>query len=282
MAETFDAGWLALREPVDHRSRSESLTHRLVRWWSERGGRRVLDLGSGTGSNLRYLAPRLAGPQEWTLVDHDGTLLELAQAPRPEVTLEHVVTDLAREGPARVAAADLVSASALVDLVSESWLHALVDACSEAAAGVLLALTYDGTVRWSGGDGVAATDPVDRVVLDAVNAHQGRDKGLGPALGPAGAARAETLFEARGFATRLEPSPWVLGPSDAALARALLEGWVRAATQERPDQAEAIEEWAARRRAAIDRARTRLVVGHVDLLALPPSPGSVGPSASST
>ena len=76
--ETFTADWLALREPVDHRSRAADLVAPVAEWWGSRPGQRVLDLGSGTGSNLRYLAPRLPGEQAWTLVDRDAALLEQA------------------------------------------------------------------------------------------------------------------------------------------------------------------------------------------------------------
>ena len=69
--ETFDADWLALREPVDHRSRAHALLAPLCDAWRARGWSRVLDLGSGTGSNLRYLTPRLPAGQEWVLVDQD-------------------------------------------------------------------------------------------------------------------------------------------------------------------------------------------------------------------
>ncbi|MGD8498218.1 MAG: class I SAM-dependent methyltransferase, partial [Chromatiales bacterium] len=56
----FSPDWLALREPLDARARSAALVDRL-RAQAPRGPRRILDLGSGTGSNLRYLAPRLGG-----------------------------------------------------------------------------------------------------------------------------------------------------------------------------------------------------------------------------
>src|SRR5690606_11465516 len=36
MTESFDAGWLGLREPVDHRSRASELLAPLRAWWSER------------------------------------------------------------------------------------------------------------------------------------------------------------------------------------------------------------------------------------------------------
>ena len=61
----FSASWLALREPVDHASRSAEVTEFVVERYCRRSPLRIVDLGSGTGSNLRHLAPRFATAQEW-------------------------------------------------------------------------------------------------------------------------------------------------------------------------------------------------------------------------
>jgi len=305
--ESFSLPWLAMREPVDHRSRAAELLPPLARWWRERGARRVLDLGSGTGSNPRYLAPRLPAGQEWTLLDHDPGLLEsgagldggsLARVAR----IERVRGDLAGEGLARIRHAELVTASALLDLVSQSWLDRLVDACLDSGSAALLSLSWDGSIEWglrrtgarrageahtatspggsAGDEGRAPdfgdagdeTDPDDALVLDAVRGHQERDKGLGGALGPRAGAAAELSFRRAGYSTLLVPSPWRLGAADAELARALVAGWERAASEQRPEYAERFRRWALRRRASMT-AGVSLVVGHVDLLALPRASG---------
>lgn len=264
---TFSGDWLALREPVDHRSRPPSLAERLREAWKAKGWREVVDLGSGTGSNLRYLAPRIPGAQRWTLVDHDPALLArvgLVGLPGVEVTPR--VGDLAGPVLDAIDGADLVTASALLDLVTGEWLAEVVQRCRRRGAALLLALSYDGSVRWEG----PAPDPDDPAVLEAVNTHQLRDKGLGGALGPEGGRVAAELLRTAGYRVLEEPSPWVLGPADAALARALVEGWAEAAAEERPAEIPRFRDWARRRLAAVDDPGFRLVVGHLDLLALPP------------
>jgi SAM-dependent methyltransferase len=265
VSETFDASWLDLRESVDHRSRAAELLDPLREWWTAGRGASILDLGCGTGSNLRYLAAELPGRQEWTLVDHDEELLGRIEPPSPRVAVRPLHGDLAGTGLDAVGGARLVTASALLDLVSEAWLDALVAACADAGSAALLALSYDGSVAWP-----APEDPLDEVVRDAVNEHQRRDKGLGPALGPAAGRVAEALFRSRGYRTRLAPSPWRLGPDAAALAGALIAGWERAAAEQRPERSAEIRRWAERRVAGLGRPGVALVVGHVDLLALPP------------
>jgi len=117
--ETSTLDWLALREPVDHRSRAADLVAPLAEWWGSRPSQRVLDLGSGTGSNLRYLAPRLPGGQEWTLVDRDAAALDRARGMAVGVVgvarVEHVLGELDREGLELVAGALLGSAPGRFD-----------------------------------------------------------------------------------------------------------------------------------------------------------------------
>lgn len=263
--DRFQADWLSLREPVDHRSRHGSLTAILARCGEARGWSRVLDLGGGTGSNVRYLAPRLPWARTWRVVDHDPALLARIEPP-PGATLETVEGDLAREGLASVAQADLVTASALLDLVSRGWLEALGERCARRGCAVLLALTYDGTVRLDG----EAPDPDDAFVVAAVNRHQMGNKGLGRALGPGAASAALHVFRAAGYHARLSPSPWVLeGPADAPLALALMEGWVEAAGALHPAESGRLEAWLSRRGAEFREGRLRVTVGHQDLLALP-------------
>ncbi len=272
--ETFDAAWLALREPVDHRSRAESLLELLDDAWRDRGWSRVVDLGSGTGSNLRFLSPHLPAGQQWILVDHDldhVKALRLATVPASVQGVTVMRGDLAHEGLEAVARVDLVTASALLDLVSERWLRRLVTACADAGSGAYFALSVDGQVRWSGdASGRPETDALDDAVIrDAVNTHQAGDKGLGPALGPAASSTAERLFAAAGFQTWRRPSPWQLGADDAPLVGRLIDGWEAAASEVLSSEAPRVHAWATRRRALVDAGQCRVTVGHEDVLALP-------------
>ena len=93
----FPASWLALREPADHAARSTTLVGRIAETLPADGVIRVLDLGSGTGSNLRYVAPRLRQSQEWLLVDRDHDLLAIAHATAtPRAVAQTRVLDLSR------------------------------------------------------------------------------------------------------------------------------------------------------------------------------------------
>lgn len=263
--DVFEGGWLALREPVDHRSRSGELVDALHRQGVARGWSRALDLGTGTGSNLRYLAPRLPWVREWVALDHDASLLARVEVPG-EATVTPLAGDLAEEGLAAVAGVDVVAGSALLDLVSAAWARDLAHACAEAGCGVHFALSYDGTVRFQGGD----PHPVDAFVVEALNRHQRREKGMGRALGPDATDVLVEALEGVGYTFRTAASPWVLsGEGDAALAGALMDGWVAAVVELHPEEAAHLEAWRARRGEDVRAGKVTLSVGHQDLLAFP-------------
>jgi ubiquinone/menaquinone biosynthesis C-methylase UbiE len=70
--------WLTLREDADAKSRSRSLARAASRLLE--APIVVHDLGSGTGSMMRWLAPLLPGPQTWVLHDWNPALLDHAAA----------------------------------------------------------------------------------------------------------------------------------------------------------------------------------------------------------
>lgn len=280
--------WLQLREPVDASARSESLTRTIVDALAHRETVQVLDLATGTGSNLRYLAPRLQGRQRWLVIDRDSTLLALL----PELMSSwgtdrryHVDTISGSECVIRneqlecqvesrsldlnsldavdiFAGRHLVTASALLDLVSERWLITLAARCREVGAAALFAMTYNG---WSS---CSPAEPEDEMIRELLNRHQKTDKGLGgSAAGPDAASCAARCFADSDYRVWTEPSDWTLGSPEHELQRRLIDGWARAATELAPDNASGIAQWRARRIGHVDAGRSRIVVGHFDVAA---------------
>lgn len=273
----FDAGWLALREPVDHASRHAGLAARVREHFAGRESLVVVDLGFGTGSNLRALAPYLPPRQHWHLIDGDPALLaaarqrlrDWADSARPTaagielhkdghwVEVGFECADLAtRDLDFADLGAGLITAAALFDLVSKDWLERLV-ACS-ARRGVPLysVLNYDGTARWQ------PENPLDARVLAAFNRHQRTDKGFGPALGPAAGEVLVQLLSRHGYRAASGDSPWELGERDAVLIARLADGFARAAAEIEPEAQDAYAQWASSRAAA-----ARVTIGHRDLFA---------------
>ncbi len=284
----FSADWLARREAIDAASRSVELNAALCRGLAKETPLKIVDLGSGTGSNLRYLAPLLEGPQEWLLVDHDAKLM--AELPTHmhswaetngfslETQSQHTTVggasfqcrygcvnlDLATElDQVPLAGCHLLTASALLDLVSAQWLNELAARCQSAHTAILFALTYDGQIAWS------PTDPEDAYISDLVNRHQLTDKGFGPALGPNAAQACVACFTERGYRIRAQPSEWRLGSQHQALQQELLQNWSEATLEVRPNGGSRIRTWVQRRSSNIRAGRSALVVGHADVLGWP-------------
>jgi hypothetical protein len=278
----FSAEWLSLREPADARARATVLEWELVATLAARGRDpglpwTAVDLASGTGSNVRHLAARLAGPQRWRLLDSDPSLLMraversagLRAADGAPVEIETQTLDLSRAALAGACqGASLVTASALADLVSEAWLEQLAAACAGAGAVALLALDYDGRRE------CVPAETGDTQALAAFNQHQRGDKGFGAALGAQATDVAADAFASRGFRVQRARSDWWLGPGEERLQAALLRGWAEAAIEAQPGARSTHEAWLARREAHLAAGASRLRVGHQDLLAIPPRSSS--------
>ena len=261
--------WLALREEADGRSRSRRLARAVGRRVD--GPLVVHDLGSGTGSMMRWLAPLLPGPQTWVLHDWNGELLEAAASvPAFDSRGDHVrviksVEHFEHLRPDHLAGASLVTASALLDVLTQDEVEAIVAACVEAGAPAFLSLTVTGRVR------IEPADPGDRVFEAAFKDHQRRVEDGRRLLGPDAVEAAVEAFTAAGWGTRVAGSGWRLGASDRALADEWLTGWVGAAVEQRPALAEWADEYLQNRRRQISAGELHAIVHHADLLAFPPS-----------
>jgi len=253
--------WLSRREAADFAARSTALLQAAIAALPARRPLRVVDLGTGTGSNVRYLSARLPRPQEWLVADRDASLLaELTH--RVDVPLTTRATNLGALTDDLFHDRDLVTASALLDLVSESWLQTLVQHCRRVGAVALFALTYDGESTCT------PREPEDDDIRLLMNRHQRQnDKGFGRAAGPDASDAAGRAYASAGYVVRRAKSDWVLGPPDAALQQPLIEGWAEAATEMAPDRAAEIADWLARRLRHVDDRRSHIVVGHEDLAA---------------
>jgi hypothetical protein len=262
----FSAEWLALREPYDRRARNTQVLDAVAAAFADQPAVAVVDLACGAGASLRAIGPRLPPQQSWRLVDNDLGLLArttaLAQPPR--IAVQARAVDLARDlelaldGPL-----DLVTCSALLDLVSAPWLERLVVEAAARALPVYAALSYDGSAM------VAPSDPFDAEMLAAVNRHQRRDKGFGAALGPQAAALALERFAAVGYGVVRGRSDWRFEPDDGAIQEQVLAGWAMAARELGDVPLDRIAAWITRRRELVADGRGRLEVGHVDLFATP-------------
>jgi hypothetical protein len=288
VSEAFGLDWLRLREPHDLRARSRLLARQFGAAVRARAGGEtaaLVDLGAGSGANLRALAPLISGDQDWRLVDRDRTLLahqsaEIAQWARGQgwrvthgtgvVTVATGAAHWRARGVELDLACDLsglplgvhgVTSAALLDLVSAEWLERLADRIAAARVPFLAALNVDGRREWQ------PAHAEDAAIARAFARHQRGDKGFGPALGPGAPAAGEALFRVRGYRVATAAGEWRLGAGDAGMLAALVDGTAEAAGEADPGLF--VERWRGDRHAELGRGALRLAVGHVDILAEP-------------
>lgn len=276
---SFSPEWLALREPVDHRSVNADLAARVSQWFDGPDHISVMDLGCGAGSNLRGTYKLFGNSQHWTLVDYDPVLLTSARtrlaawADEAEEVGEELLlvkdgkrlmvdfrqadldTDLERVLDWRP---DLVTAAALFDLVSPRWIARFVAALQARKLPLYTVLTYDGREVWQ------PAHPQDAAMVAAFHAHQHSDKGFGPAAGPDAAKIMAEAFAQAGYMTQTGDSPWTMDSTDAVLVAALTSGIANAVRETGRVPKAGIANWLAAKSAA-----QQGMVGHLDLFARP-------------
>lgn len=262
------ADWLDLREAADAAARARELVEPVRARLAGRPLATIHDLGAGTGSMGRWLAPRLPGAQHWVLHDRDPDLLKHAAhgmartaAGGAPVTVEVREDDITRLRPGDLDGASLVTASALLDMLTSEEIDAIVAACVCAGCPVLLTISVVGRVE------LTPPDPLDAPIAEAFNAHQRRTLTGRRLLGPDAVHAAAEAFRRYGADARLRPSPWRLGPDQAELAAEWLRGWLDAACEQRPELAGPVRSYATRRLADAAAGRLHIVVHHSDLLA---------------
>ncbi|MET0279520.1 MAG: class I SAM-dependent methyltransferase [Steroidobacteraceae bacterium] len=288
--ESFSADWLALREPADRCARDAGLLALLAASLPPAPLLQVVDLGTGSAANLRALAPLLAVRQHWWLLDHDPHLLAALQGrlrswaeaagwqwdahgqtligAGREVALQCRHIDLATglaDLPigSSTSTSTLVTASALLDLVSAEWIAQLVRRCCVVRATLYFSMSYDGRISCD------PPLPDDDLLRDLVNRHQQGEKSFGAALGPAAVPALRGLLAQQPYDIHVARSDWLLGADAALLQRELVAGWTDAAVSVAPAATARLNAWRAARFTQISARALRLQVGHLDLLATP-------------
>jgi hypothetical protein len=184
-------------------------------------------------------------------------------ADRAEVAIETRLSDVTRLGPDDFDGATLVTASALLDLLTGDELTALIDSCSAAGSPVLFALSVTGRVQ------LRPADPLDARVGAAFEAHQRRMTPRGRLLGADAVQDAVEGFRRLGAQVFVRPSPWRLGAMQSDLAGEWVAGWVEAACEQEPALVEDFDLYKRRRLREAAGGALTVTVGHADLLVLP-------------
>jgi SAM-dependent methyltransferase len=261
----FDKNWLALREPADDKARAASLVEQFCHHLTEVSTPAVLDIGCGTGSTWRSLSAQVPTGTQWRLLDHDPELLAEAErriGHKGAVTFNRFDLNRVEDLPLNDVA--VVTASALFDLCSADFCNRFAQTLRRNNVALYAALNYDGRMEWS------IRHPLDQQVVSDFNQHQHFDKGFGPALGPNATEHLRLVFEAHHYHTAVATSPWMMGAEEEKLQIVFLQGLEKPLMEIGSLSKGEIAAWLDFRLHKILEPGSSCVVGHTDILALPP------------
>lgn len=260
---TADQIWLDLRVPYDDDARQYSLglvdqaaTALQDQATSAAPSVVIIDVGAGTGNSARWfkqhLTPRL--PQRdlrWVLLDADAAALHTASDTMPEADmlsapisqLPSIADELLSNSlePAQL----LITGSAVLDVLTQSDLHAITDTIIRHSGIGLLLLSITGT--WQ----LTPADLQDTIINQTFCAHQQRDGKLGPDSAGALLAAAQRA----GASIESGNSPWQLvAPRDQEFMARFLTERIEAVIAQQPQLRSLATDW-------LDRRITQLTEG---------------------
>jgi hypothetical protein len=203
----------------------------------------------------------------WCLVDNDSELLGFVRrmiTPSAALTVDLRRLDLIHDlQDALDGTIDLITASALLDLVSASWLDRLVSEIARRQLPFYTTLTYDGRAE------IEPVDALDATMIAAANTHQRTDKGFGPALGPTAVRAATARLESVQYSVVTGASDWLIGPNDREIQMKIFSIWASAGQVVGGVSRSDMVGWLARRRDAVIAGCSSIRIGHIDVFATP-------------
>jgi hypothetical protein len=278
---SFSPEWLKLREPADHRARNPVVFAAVLKHITPLSSLNIMDIGCGTGSNLRGMALNLPQTlQNWCLVDYDATLLTAAKAElqawadwskqerdmlhlkkgHKDLYIRFIQADLTQDLEHLLALKpDLLTAAAFFDLCAESFIERLAKACAAHKTPLYTILTYDGVEEW------LPPHALDIRRLNGFLKHQNTDKGFGAAMGATANLGLLNAFKAQGMHTLTAKSPWHIQQDEAAFLHALAQGAAQAVVETGDLTEQEAQDWVTHHKTA-----QKVNIGHDDFFAYLP------------
>ena len=284
----FDPRWLEARFAFDAAAFHSGCFEAFEAQLAALPTKRIADMGAGLGANIRHLAPRLRGPQSWTLVDTDAAILEESitalaawgtergwhlegrgetsvsfDCGGDSIEVETVCASLLEVERTVLSRVDAVTANAVFDLLTAAELEAFVGTLARCGLPLFATLNYTGMA-------LSPSTPQDLSWIEAYESHMRRSRG-GRALGPDCARALLAQLGAQGFATTSGPSQWKISGRDQQMVTHLLD-FMQGSVPQVLSGASAragFESWLRARRGSTAKRQLSATVDHLDIFASP-------------
>ena len=271
--EKFSSEWLALREQEDLLARNSTILECVIEHLKGEKRLNILDIGCGTGATMRALLPKFEQPQHWTLLDVDHELLVHARCLNEPLvsdsnyTLDTKFADLTAGFEFLNSEYSLVTATALLDLVSEAWIKEFAKALKHNNLSFYCRITPNNSIEFD------PKEDLDEKVISTFNTHRYSDKGFGMSLGGHAADFTIEQLQSFGFDVRSSLETWGNRHHNKSFRKIfnskLVEGISQAVNNTKLFDASELKQWTDSRLSAIQNGECEIRFEVIDFLATP-------------
>ena len=285
-ANKFTATWINLRESYDMLSRSDLLQNLYKK--NKLNLKKVIDLGGGNGSFLRWCHYKNIIYDDFLIIDNDEALLK-SFYPRTKSYLSMMSLSLIKDNMMSyriqnlknnkdgfitlkkqdfyksidiINDYNLVSFSAVSDLLSKKFIKCLFDKIDK-GTNLYFSICFDGRVKWKN------KNKHDKYTVSMFNQHQKQEKTTGVALGLNSINFIKNLSKKNDYKIYIADSSWSVDSHDndsRVFQKAYLNTIYKPLKKFELTDRDILEDWLRSKKNDIESKNSNLVVGHKDIL----------------
>ncbi|MCI4647387.1 class I SAM-dependent methyltransferase [Phaeodactylibacter sp.] len=286
----FATDWLEERYRFDVAARNPKVEAACLQYFAQHPMVSIIDIGAGTGANFIYLSEKFPQSQQWALVELNPNLLKRARerlkiwAAAKGYTVrengqrldfqrsgQHIHIQLLQgsllELPRLLQPGQyqLVTASAVFDLLSKQMLSDLIQTFHHNRLALLTTLNYESMAYLPG-------DAEDKRWIELYEAHMQREQDFGRALGPGCSDFLENGYAQLPTAQTLRaPSRWQIEPADTSMHGHMLQFLEKSLLEmtSMGHSGKGLDAWLQRKKTQLQAQQLRLSVVHSDFFTAP-------------
>jgi len=286
--DKFSLSWIKAREKYDLKYRSNLLKEQYKK--DKSFFNRIIDLGSGNGSFLRYCHSKKMIFKEMLLVDYDSKLLRDFYASTYSY-LNGTSYNILKESPTKyklkkidviktkniqlmntdilkslniINNYNLISLSAMSDILPTLFIKKLLNIVEKNKI-IYFSICFDGSIKW------ASSHKYDKYILTMFNKHQEMNKISGYALGLKSIKLIKEYSAKKKYGFQVEDSSWELKSYDEDsknFQKMYLDTIYKPLKKDDITDKDMLSEWRNVKLKDIISGKSKIIVGHKDILIL--------------
>ena len=285
----FSIQWLEDRFPFDIAARNKTVENACLHYCQNKETLRIVDIGSGTGSNGLYFFEKFPQTQEWTFIELNKELLEAAFAriktwadekgypssrdglamqlelPGREVQIKGLNTSfLELQKVIDLHQVDLVTAGAVFDLLTQEMFQSITDQLIFHQVGLLATLNFTDQRFQPSLSG-------DEQYIRLYKEHMLRPQAFGQSMGPDCYEQMTRYYEKSELDWVGGKSEWEIGPGDTTMHVHVLNFMENSVPEMLTDELDDFGEWIAKKKQLVHAQQLSTYVSHYDIFVKPPT-----------